>query len=769
MSTLRSIRRIDHKQFIRFLTFMLLSSWIVVAGLLGYGTPEGHGESTQATPVLPPQDFHIYLPLVFKNYVPSYLKNILVVAVHPYNEPLESIREKWADIFHAYHIQFLDRGTGLNDVNYKEEFDARNVAFSHDNNIYIASYFIMIPMELSPEWSFTNRYYASLPDEKKWKTPDGALASDPYESSGGRDIYGNIFHTEGGVRTLMSLCSPYWYAYQIESIDYALDHGLDAIDIDCPQVVPFIHGGDFCGWCLSLFNEYLEERHSPEELAQWGIENLSTFNIRDYILNKYVAEATEYRDEDGHPWFNTNPLDKPLYDPIVQEFVKFNYYILINFYPPLSDHAKERGAKRGIYVPLYGNLHMGHPPSVLSMANPSVVLGRSMDVIQIESIPAVPPGGRTMTLYRLGWAMGDYEKPVWGLHQPFYGHEYEPEIPPVTFDPLVTLLRLYLAEAYANGVIPEIDLGGWPGVAGPRGLFLDSDGRVIEELIQYIDFVWRNQEYFIGAVPESEVGLIYSIPTFMWHDQPLWGIWYGDERDAFAGYARALEEAHVPYDVLIFGHPDIWDDSVTLSKLSKYRIVVLPLTDCISDAQLQALETYVRNGGILIVIGDENSVAIRDEDYHVRPSSGLSNLLDDPGRGKIISVSEDLVCDFYQLRALEGKEASTEFTQILSSLPTEANQLQSNAPRDVGISVLRQGARLIVHLVNYAYDINTDTIAPQGNIELSIRVPEPSLVNEVTLISPDMTGSQSLMYTQDGDFLSVVVPSLGVWAVVVIQ
>ena len=39
------------------------------------------------------------------------LRKILFVAVHPFND-FEKHREKWGEVFSAYHIQWLDRSTG---------------------------------------------------------------------------------------------------------------------------------------------------------------------------------------------------------------------------------------------------------------------------------------------------------------------------------------------------------------------------------------------------------------------------------------------------------------------------------------------------------------------------------------------------------------------------------------------------------------------------------------------------------------------------------
>ncbi len=82
----------------------------------------------------------------------------------------------------------------------------------------------------------------------------------------------------------------------------------------------------------------------------------------------------------------------------------------------------------------------------------------------------------------------------------------------------------------------------------------------------------------------------------------------------FAGWCVALSRQHIPYDVVLDSH-------LTAEALRKYRVVVLPNSACLSDAQAAALTDYVAAGGSLVATfetgryqarGDERLVGVLD-------------------------------------------------------------------------------------------------------------------------------------------------------------
>ena len=120
------------------------------------------------------------------------LKKFVIIGVHPFNW-MDNNKGQWNHIFSKYNIQFLDRNTSLNDVDFRIELDSWHVAFANENHIPDASYFSFHPQDMDrDDWSFELRYYSSLPQSEKWIDLNGQVITDPFEGGAARDVNGNI-------------------------------------------------------------------------------------------------------------------------------------------------------------------------------------------------------------------------------------------------------------------------------------------------------------------------------------------------------------------------------------------------------------------------------------------------------------------------------------------------------------------------------------------------------------------------------------------------
>jgi hypothetical protein len=702
---------------------------------------------------------------------PSDLKQFLSVAVHPYNTFAEH-RDKWNDVFAAYHVEFLDRATAFNDFSFQDEFDSTadkkaldraTIKKVHGQGILTASYFTQNPLEINSEWGFRNKYYKLLSPSNQWRNASGSLSADPYQAAGSRDLRGEVIYAEGsahassffpGSRVAMSLFSGYWLDYQKASIDYALQNGIDAIDIDSPQqVTPYVGGcGDFSNWGVRAFQQHLLQTVSPETLKSWHVADVSKFDVRRYFASLQqmgqVPAAT-------------------LANPIIREWVLFNQLSEINFHRQLKDHAAACGAKLGKqFIPYYGNLYMGHPKSPLSIANPSVLLGQVMDVILIESAQAVPPL-RLTTLHKLGLAMGDYEKPVWSQHQSCYGMSDEQVLPQASS--IKRLLQLYMAETYAAGAVPEMDLGGLPGAKNDvRTLSVTPKADILIGIKSFMDFVTDHRQWFTASQPHNDVALVYSVPSFLWNDVPLWQKYLRDHQVAFMAFGRAMEEGHVPYDVVIFGHPRLWDDARSLARLTNYHTIILPQVDCISEVQWQAVERFVRAGGRLIVGGNLPEIASRDENYNPWAGGGLDALQKQPGQGGVGTVPMDILQQFYR-NAIENATYAPALRQAILQPLGDDSLLRTDAPVHVGINVFTSTNVWILHLVNHQYQPGNDSISPVDGFSISLRLPPKTTICKASWFDASENVAHELELTRSGEDVIFRAPPLKVWNLIVLE
>jgi hypothetical protein len=564
-------------------------------------------------------------------------------------------------------------------------------------------------------------------------------------------LHGGQVYAEGTARMAMSIFSPYWLDYQKASIAYVLSHGVDAIDIDSAGQVGGFYGmrGDFSDWAVKAFRDHLRNQVACGRLHLPDTLQIDTFDIKAEF-QKLLTTAK-------------NP-DQLLNKPLIKEWVIFNYSTLQDFHRSLNAYAKEYGLKTGkSYVPYYGNLCLGDQLYPLAIANPSVILGPCMDVIQVENAPAVPPL-RLTTLHKLGMAMGDYQKPVWSLHSPYSSDSYESKFALHPDHPYEALLQIYIAECYAAGVIPEIDLGGWS--VERQTLFIKPDCTPLIGLIPYFDFVFNHQDLFLDVEPYNKVALVYSVPTFTWNDLPQFQKYLGLYRTTFLGLGRAMEELHIPYDVLIFGQAGLWDDADSLNRLSKYHTIVLPLIDCISDEQTKALEKFVASGGKLLITEDRQTTACRKEDYSLRDRGALDDLLKQ--KSKVRTVAADAV-NRYCENSINSAREDAFGREIIRRAVGQAEQLQTDASPRIGINVFRQKHRTIIHLVNHDYVKDTDAVPSRGPFFVKIVPAEGSNQAKVRYFSPELNEPMLLESQSSGSTVSIQVPYLKVWAIIVIE
>ena len=122
-----------------------------------------------------------------------------------------------------------------------------------------------------------------------------------------------------------------------------------------------------------------------------------------------------------------------------------------------------------------------------------------------------------------------------------------------------------------------------------------------------------------GAMPIADVALFFSRATRNWgRDVPF-------EKE-LVGIAQELEAMHVPYEFVA-------DFGVDASTFSKYRAVFLAAAQCLSDAEVAALLSYVEKGGTL-----QMSVRAgeRDEEGVLRAAWPFEGKLGRYGDGRIV-------------------------------------------------------------------------------------------------------------------------------------
>ena len=110
-------------------------------------------------------------------------------------------------------------------------------------------------------------------------------------------------------------------------------------------------------------------------------------------------------------------------------------------------------------------------------------------------------------------------------------------------------------------------------------------------MLKYIAFYRKHRELFTGARDAGNVALLRSYPS----------IAYNHARAQLSAILteQTLIQARIPFDLVFDEH---------LEDLSKYRVLILPDSECLSDPQLAAVRAFVEKGGGLLAIGQSGPV-----------------------------------------------------------------------------------------------------------------------------------------------------------------
>ncbi|MBX7148892.1 hypothetical protein K1X76_07370 [bacterium] len=122
----------------------------------------------------------------------------------------------------------------------------------------------------------------------------------------------------------------------------------------------------------------------------------------------------------------------------------------------------------------------------------------------------------------------------------------------------------------------------------------------IYELMHKIaEFRYKNPALFEKPYRNkfAEVGFVYSLPTFLNQTYYQTDMFTSPNYYNLFGFSRALEIAHLQYEVVFFGHPEFPMQKLNTNDLLKYKALVIPAGTNLTDEQIILLKNYMDNGG----------------------------------------------------------------------------------------------------------------------------------------------------------------------------
>jgi hypothetical protein len=296
---------------------------------------------------------------------------------------------------------------------------------------------------------------------------------------------------------------------------------------------------------------------------------------------------------------------------------------------------------------------------------------------------------------------------------------------------------------------------------------------------KYIRFYRAHRDLYTGTVDAGEVAVLRSYASITYHHSRV--------QLATILMEQALIQAKIPFDLIFDAH---------LADLSKYRVLILPETECLSDAQLAAVRRFVEGGGGLIATGQ---AGLYDEWRRVRVRPGLAGLVDSQGpargyqerveregaAGKAVrkSYGKGRVAYFPAVefdgpppemgnhfaidnRFWKAPRNRAEIAEAVRWAAGEEMPVEVSGPPFLVVHLVRQPKqrRMLLHLVNY--DRKTPSI---DGVEARCRLAEAQAVKEVRVYSPDREQPVMLEARTAEGRVSFTAPSVKIYSVVAVE
>jgi hypothetical protein len=444
-------------------------------------------------------------------------------------------------------------------------------------------------------------------------------------------------------------------------------------------------------------------------------------------------------------WNASNRPEKMqiIYDPAIQEWIDYRCQTLADALKQMSDFATSLN------------------PEVALEINPEGINGENRTWV------AGIDHARILKYTKAFWSE---EEEIIGLH---------PD------GRLVSRIRSYkLARACSNILMTYIEA---PPLAFAESLaFNQTPGFVGEYPLsqiarEYIDFYQRNRDRYEGAEDWANVGVLRSYASLTYNNAAV--------QLCTVLVEQALIEAGVPFD-------HVFDDG--LRDLAKYKVLILPNSECHSDIQIALFRSYVERGGALVAIGQAGQY---DEWRRVRITPGLIGMVDD--QKPVLDYQEDVEFQvgvagpsssktvghgrvgympaveydgelpqhqpYYSITSEFWKRPKNwqQLVDLVQWAAQDQLPIKLDGPRGIVVNYTGQSSkqRAFVHLLNYAQT----AAATAEPISVGVRLPDNRRASRVTVHTPGSKAEQVIDFSKDGALTFFSIPRVEVYSLATIE
>jgi len=300
-------------------------------------------------------------------------------------------------------------------------------------------------------------------------------------------------------------------------------------------------------------------------------------------------------------------------------------------------------------------------------------------------------------------------------------------------------------------------------------------------VLPYVAFYRKYRDLYVGTEDVTPVAVLRSYPSITYHNARA-------QLSAIL-VEQALIQARIPFALIFDEH---------VAELSDYQVVVLPDSECLSDAQLSSIRRFVQNGGGLVATEE---AGLYDEWRRLRVEPGLRGLVDvqtpasayeetvasaasqhgppahkEVGKGRVVYLPE--VQFDGPLPAPEPYfSISNRFWKLPKTWREIVEAVQWASKQDLPISVTgpsylvmnlvrqKDKRRMFVHLVNY----NVKNVESIPSINVRCTLPRGETAKGVQVYSPDLATPAPLNFATRGSTASFTVPQVATYSVVAVS
>ncbi len=498
----------------------------------------------------------------------------------------------------------------------------------------------------------------------------------------------------------------------------------------------------FGDWSVALFQNYLTNEFTTNQLASWGVlaanappAAITNFDVRAYLLavasNQFGLSTTNLADA---AWLDSRWLTNPVWSAY-KIFRRQNGSATLTNYDQVVHAAAVQAGQTNFallvddQLPAMGGWARG------TLDLPSTQLSLNWNITAGSRGFGLPPFARLSPVYKAIREQGRSRfANVW-LYNTGYASELTNSGP--------TLALFY--EMLATETMPLFIYGNTTFCGTPQ---LQSN---------FMTFVAQSAAPALAnRVPTQEVGLYLSTSSIIATWLPGDAENFADQNHQYAvwGWGTALSELHYQYRIV----PE-WklNNSGLLQAL---KVLIIPNAEAFEPADVAALQTWVTNGGCLIVTGDSGSLLGESGNFAptnnllLAPLTGVTNFgtapalrTNFPGAGAVYYYSNNVGYAYYNTntagRAAQLATFATALTQAYAFLQVQPVLASSNAPATVGLTLYQNPSALktFVDLNNFNVSTNFPyAITNTPAMEVDLACPgwlTNGMTAMATIVSPD--------------------------------